>query len=71
MCSVSDYPVEPIFAPTLAWGARGTWVAASVGDFSISAFESGTEPRVLRRDTTRRRTSRELAARMIGSGPTF
>ncbi len=71
VCRLTDYPVDPIFAPELAWDADGSRVVASVGEFAVSVFESGREARVLRRDTTRRRTSRELAARMIGDGPTF
>lgn len=70
VCNVTDYPVQPIFSPELSWDASGTTVVASVGDFAITVFESGVEPRVLRRDTTRRGTSRELAARMLGHGPT-
>ena len=71
VCRTSDYPVEPIFSPTLAWDARDALVASSTGDFAITVYEGGAAPRVLRRDTVRRRTSRELAARMLGDGPTI
>jgi hypothetical protein len=71
VCRVAGYPVAPIFTPSIAWDARDARTAVSVGDFAITVYEPGREPRVLRRDTARRATSRELAARMIGKGPTL
>jgi hypothetical protein len=68
VCDVIGYPVEPVFHPQLAWDARDDLLVSSTGEFAITVRRGGDAPRILARDTARRETSRELAARELGPG---
>ena len=68
VCDVIGYSVEPVFQPRLAWDARGDTIVSSVGDFAITVRAPTSPDRVLTRDTSRRATSRTLAARELGDG---
>jgi hypothetical protein len=71
VCHVTDYPVHPIFAPTLLWSYLGTTVAAAAGRFEIDLIEDGRLVRLLTRSRDLRRSTQALGRQHVGPGETF
>ena len=71
VCHVTDYPVSPIFAPTLLWSYLGTTVVAAAGRFEIDLIEDGRLLRRFTRARELRRSTRALGVQHLGPGETF
>jgi hypothetical protein len=71
VCHVTDYPVSPVFAPTLIWSFLGTTVVAASGRFEIDLIEDGRFVRRFTRARELRRSTPALGRQHIGPGETF
>ena len=71
VCRLTDYPVRPVFAPSLLWAAIGPFVVVNTGSFEIAVFEGTRRVRTLTRAATTRSTSPALARRHLGDGETI
>jgi len=61
--------LPPVFAPEIAWAARGGRVAVtSTADYAVSIWEAGRRARIVRRDLARVPATREEAVRHLGEG---